>query len=205
MENERNNENEGWPPSNYPIFLALVLLAATAVTLAMGDEKRAEELAIYAYYLLVIGVAIRFFELSLPENTLTRLGVVKVRLLGWMHWLVQGIWGINRRIGIKLRLLEVRIPDLGLPRVRLPEVRLPEFKISNVHREGLKNSIAYVSELSKNITVFLSLALLILLIYGLMIDWWTAKGYFTNFVLVILGLFTVYFFTKQLAGRMGGK
>lgn len=45
MENEENNEKEGWPPSNYPIFLALVLLAATAVTLAMGEEKRAEELA----------------------------------------------------------------------------------------------------------------------------------------------------------------
>ena len=205
MENERNNENEGWPPSNYAIFLALVLLAATAVTLAMGDEKRAEELAIYAYYLLVIGVVIRFFELSLPENTLVKLGVVKVRFLGWMMGLVQTIWDFNRVIGIKLRLLEVRIPDFGLPGVRLPEVRLPEFKISNVHREGLKNSIAYVSELSKNITVFLSLALLILLIYGLMIDWWTAKGYFTNFVLVILGLFTVYFFTKQLAGRMWGK
>jgi len=41
---ETAGENEGWPPSNYPIFLALVLLAATAVTL--GDEKRAEELAI---------------------------------------------------------------------------------------------------------------------------------------------------------------
>jgi hypothetical protein len=74
MENEQKSETqEGWPPSNYPIFLALVLLAATAVTLAMGEEKRAEELAIYAYYLLVIGVAIRFFELSLPENMLTRL------------------------------------------------------------------------------------------------------------------------------------
>ena len=40
---ETAGENEGWPPSNYPIFLALVLLAAT---LAMGDEKRTEELAI---------------------------------------------------------------------------------------------------------------------------------------------------------------
>jgi len=43
---ETAGEIEGWPPSNYPIFLALVMLAATAVTLAMGDEKRAEELAI---------------------------------------------------------------------------------------------------------------------------------------------------------------
>lgn len=153
----------------------------------------------------MIGVAIRFFELSLPENTLMRLGVVKVRFLGWMRWLVHRIWDIGRRMGSKLRLLDVRIPDFGLPRVRLPEIRLPEVKISNDHREGLKNSIAYVSDLSKNVTVFLSLAFLILLMYGLMIDWWTAKGYFTNFVLVILGFFTMYFFTKQLAGRMGGK
>ena len=65
--------NNNWPPSNYPIFLALVLLAATAVTLAMGDEPQAEELAIYAYYFLVIGVGIRFFELALPENSINRL------------------------------------------------------------------------------------------------------------------------------------
>ena len=132
MENEQNNEKEGWPPSNYPIFLALVMLAATAVTLAMGDEKRAEELAIYAYYLLVIGVSIRFFELSLPEDALTRLGVAKVWFLGWMRWLARRIWDIVRRIDIKLRLLEVRIPHFGLPRVRLPEIRLPEVKISNL-------------------------------------------------------------------------
>ena len=205
MENEQNNENEGWPPSNYPIFLALVLLVATAVTLAMGDEKRAEDLAIYAYYLLVIGVAIRFFELALPENTLVRLRVVKVRFLGWMRLLVQRIWDIGRRIGTKLRLLEVRIPDFGLPGVRLPEIRLPEVKISNVHRAGLKNSIVYLCDVSKNVTVFLSLAFLILLIYGLMIDWWSVKGYFSNFVLVILGFFTMYFFTKQLVGSLGEK
>lgn len=205
MENEQNNENEGWPPSNYPIFLALVLLAATAVTLAMGDEKRAEELAIYAYYLLVIGVAIRFFEMALPEDALVRLGVAKVWFLGWMRWLARRIWDIVRRIGIKLRLLEARIPDFGLPGVRLPEIRLPEVKISNIHREGLKNSIAYVSDVSKNVTVFLSLAFLILLIYGLMIDWWSVKGYFYKFVLIIFGFFTLYFFTKHLAGSLGEK
>jgi len=183
MENEQKNEPGGWPPSNYPIFLALVLLAATAVTLAMGDEKRAEELAIYAYYLLVLGVVIRFFELSLPENMPVRMGVVKVRFLGWMRWLVRKIRGISRRIGSKLRLPEVKISSKGA----LPGV----------------NSIAFLCDVSKNVTIFLSLAFLILLIYGLMIDWWTVKGYFTNFVLVILGFFTLYFFTKQLAGSLG--
>jgi hypothetical protein len=205
MENVQNNEaEEGWPSSNYPIFLALVLLAATAVTLAMGDETRAEELAIDAYYLLVIGVAIRFFELSLPENTLTRLGMVKVRFLGWMLWLVQRLWAMLIRIGPQLRSLERKIPDFG-SRINLPEVRLPEVTISDDHREGLKNSLAYVSDVAKNVTIFLSLVFLIFLIYGLMIDWWTAKGYFSNLVLYILGFFVLYFFTKQLAGRLGEK
>ena len=61
-------ETTNWPTSNYPIFFALVLLAATAITLSMGNEPHAEELAIYAYYLLVIGVTIRFFELALPDR-----------------------------------------------------------------------------------------------------------------------------------------
>lgn len=138
----------------------------------------------------MIGVAIRFFKLSLPENMLVRLRMVKGRFLGWMLWLVQGIWGVSRRVGSKLRL---------------PEVRIPEVKISNVHRSGFKNVIAFLCDVSKNVTVFLSLAFLILLIYGLMIDWLSVKGYFTNFVLVILGFLTVYFFTKQLAGSLGEK
>ena len=65
---ETTEETNEWPLSNYPIFMALVLLAATAVTVAMGNEPRAESLAIYAYYLLVIGVIIRFFELALPDR-----------------------------------------------------------------------------------------------------------------------------------------
>ena len=56
-----------WPPSNYPILIALMLLAVTALTLAIGDDELAQNLAVYAYYLLVIGVAIRFFELALPS------------------------------------------------------------------------------------------------------------------------------------------
>lgn len=66
MDKEENMEN--WPPSNYPIFLALILLVATAVTLSMGDEQMAEDLAIYAYYFLVLGVTIRFLEFTLPDN-----------------------------------------------------------------------------------------------------------------------------------------
>jgi acylphosphatase len=75
---------KNWPPSNYPIFLALVLLATTAVTLAMGNEPRAESLAIYAYYFLVIGVTIRFFEFALPKNIVERLGAAKMRISAWL-------------------------------------------------------------------------------------------------------------------------
>jgi len=78
---ESTEETNEWPLSNYPIFMALVLLAATAVTLAMGNEPRAENLAIYAYYLLVIGVTIRFFELALPDgikNFLTKISIGRI-------------------------------------------------------------------------------------------------------------------------------
>lgn len=70
MDKEDNLEN--WPLSNYPIFLALILLVATAATLSMEDEHKAENFAIYAYYFLVIGVAIRFLEFTLPGNILSR-------------------------------------------------------------------------------------------------------------------------------------
>ncbi len=53
--------------------MALILLAATAVTLSMGDKKRAEDYAIYAYYFLVLGVGIRFLEFTLPGNMRSRM------------------------------------------------------------------------------------------------------------------------------------
>lgn len=71
MDKENNSEN--WPLSNYPIFLALILLVATAVTLSMGDEHRAENFAIYAYYFLVLGVAIRFLEFTISDTIKLRM------------------------------------------------------------------------------------------------------------------------------------
>ena len=65
---------ENWPLSNYPILLALMLLVATAISLGLGStEAYANQLAIYAYFLLVIGVALRFFELTLPETLIKRI------------------------------------------------------------------------------------------------------------------------------------
>ena len=67
---------EKWPLSNYPILLALILLVATAISLGVGEsEAYANQLAIYAYFLLVIGVAVRFFELVLPERVVQRLKI----------------------------------------------------------------------------------------------------------------------------------
>jgi uncharacterized membrane protein YkvI len=83
MEEEKNKGN--WPLSNYPIFIALILLVATAVTLSMGDEHKAENFAIYAYYFLVLGVAIRFLEFTLPENMKSRVvkGIKSFRKKMW--------------------------------------------------------------------------------------------------------------------------
>ncbi len=64
-----NSEKEVWPPSNYAIFLAQVLLLTTASALSLNEEKIAEDFAIYAYFLLAIGAMIRFFEFMLPENS----------------------------------------------------------------------------------------------------------------------------------------
>ncbi|MFZ3169540.1 MAG: hypothetical protein WA130_18155 [Candidatus Methanoperedens sp.] len=78
MEEERSKVKtdiiENWPLSNYPILLAIMLLVATAISFGLGSsETNANQLAMYAYFLLVIGVAIRFFELTLPETLIKRI------------------------------------------------------------------------------------------------------------------------------------
>ncbi len=72
MASEDNTKN--WPLSNYPILMALLLLITTAILLGLGSsENDANQLAIYAYFLLVTGVAIRFFELTLPETLIRKM------------------------------------------------------------------------------------------------------------------------------------
>ncbi len=69
-----DEETGKWPLSNYPILMAAVLLVTVAIALKLGgNEAYAGQLAIYAYSLLVIGIAIRFFELTLPETFILRL------------------------------------------------------------------------------------------------------------------------------------
>jgi hypothetical protein len=72
MANEDHTKN--WPLSNYPILIALLLLITTAVLLELGsNENDANQLAIYAYFLLVAGITIRFFELTLPETFILKI------------------------------------------------------------------------------------------------------------------------------------
>jgi len=62
-----------------PIAIALVLLVVTAGVLAAGNEKMANDLAIMAYYLLVLGVVLQIItyireqraerRASKPEDT----------------------------------------------------------------------------------------------------------------------------------------
>lgn len=58
-----------WPPSNYPFLIALLILTVTAVALAIGDDELAENLAIYVYYSLILGIAIRFLSLRCLKVT----------------------------------------------------------------------------------------------------------------------------------------
>lgn len=53
----------------YPIVFAIFLLVLSAITLAQGFEERANRIAIYAYYFLVIGVILMLAEyLREPKN-----------------------------------------------------------------------------------------------------------------------------------------
>lgn len=56
--------------SRIPIVFALFLLFLTAITLMQGLEKAANQIAIYAYYLLVIGVVLQLIEyVRNPQET----------------------------------------------------------------------------------------------------------------------------------------
>jgi hypothetical protein len=46
----------------YPIAVAIFLLILSAITLAQGFEEKANLIAIYAYYFLVIGVSLLFID-----------------------------------------------------------------------------------------------------------------------------------------------
>ncbi len=177
-----------WPPSNYPIFLVLMLLATTAMTLAMGDEPRAENLAIYAYYLLVIGVTIRFFELALPESTLQRLVLIETQISGWMKRLMREIKVLTQKVG------NLRIPHINIPYIKMPRIKIPHTR--RLLKNNLEKESPMIADVSRNIVIFLSFFFIISLIYGLMIDWLAVTGYIYNLVLVVFGFLALHVFTR---------
>ena len=59
---KRKHKSFAIPYDRLPIGIALVLLVVTAGALASGNEKMANDLAIMAYYLLVLGVALQIIN-----------------------------------------------------------------------------------------------------------------------------------------------
>jgi len=196
-----------WPPSNYPILISLMLLAITAFTLAIGEQQLAERLAIYAYYFLAIGVFFRFIELVLPEDTLNqtkkRISIfsVYIKQQGSIYIRNTGIMLKNLYSRLKLYLhraileMRVRISDFKKhhpPELIRAHIQRHYLKLQNLHIAKPGKNIEVISDISRNIAIFLSVFLVISLIYGRTIDWWFVKSYLYNLVYAILGCFTLY-------------
>jgi hypothetical protein len=178
-------ETSDWPPSNYPIFLALVLLFATAVTLAMGDEPLAEDLAIYAYYLLVIGVSIRFFELALPDDTPDKLKRIAKSGLDLADKTSQWARG--------------HVPDNMLPLTSNKLLRTGSRFISGM-RSRLDINMSYIihiADISKDVAIYLSVIFVIMFVYGILFDWWTVSRFLPELAVIILG-FAVLHLTSRI-------
>lgn len=131
-----------WPLSNYPILLALILLVSTTIALGIGkSEVYANQLAVYAYFLLVIGVIIRFFELTLPESLVQK---------------------------VKAKLLPIKISRTILK----SEVKSGD-------------RLDFCIDVTKNIFLSLLAFLIIILIYGALIDWFFVEGLIKKLIYVI--------------------
>ncbi len=217
---EDNNFFSDWPPSNYPIFLALMLLAATAATLAIGDEKRAEEFAIYAYYFLVIGVVIRFFELSLPGNIFQKIRPSKMYRMDYItRHVTESINLAILKMDKMVKWLYIRMPDLYWAiietRMRISRYMKSALKTIDIHqkiaiiinrpytkkqhlqRTELEEKISVISYVSRDTAILLFIFFIISLIYGWMIDWQFVQRYLSSLILFILGFLTLHIFTKE--------
>jgi|GEM_PF-1908894 len=178
-------ETSDWPPSNYPIFLALVLLFATAVTLAMGDEPLAENLAIYAYYLLVIGVTIRFFELALPDDTANKLNKIAKMVLDLAdttyHWACRHV-PHNMLSFTSNKLLQPGSRFISGMRSRL-DINM--------------SYIIHIADISKDVAIYLSVIFVIMFVYGILFDWWTVSRFLPELAVIILG-FAILHMTSRI-------
>lgn len=200
-----------WPLSNYPILLALLLIATTAIILAAGDEPHAEEIAIYAYYFLVIGVVIRFFELTLPENTLRKPAVLiipgKVKAavihLDWKK-IFMGIADalIYSAVFIMnaIRVLVRSVSEAGMIQKIADILRGLYFRIvlSRYFRTG---TIEHMSKISRNVAISLFIFFLISMIYGSVLNWSAVKGYLSSLLLIIIYFLVIHLFTKFVSSR----
>ncbi|WP_445475515.1 hypothetical protein ACT9XH_01860 [Methanococcoides methylutens] len=174
-------ETSNWPPSNYPIFLALVLLVATAVTLAMGDETRAENLAIYAYYLLVIGVAIRFLEISLPDNTPEK-----------MRSAMAGVSGTMSRASAWSRRFAGNTPIFKKIREFKPSVEHTPISIPHMEKVMNRSNLVLMKSISKEVSIYLGVLVVIMYVYGYMFGWWIVWGYLEKIVLIVIAFSSLY-------------
>ena len=204
-------------PSSYPILIAFLLLAVTAATLAIGNEQLAEKLAIYVYYFLVMSVAIRFLELSLPEEALQRLNPAKKHISVFSLYIKQhgSMYILNTGIMLKnmydrlmyyfhRAVLEMmgRISDFKKHhppesiRAHIQEIggtlKQQYLKLRRLHIVNPGKNIALISDISRNIAIYLFVFLLISLIYGMTINWWFVNRYLYNLIYAILGSLTLY-------------
>lgn len=111
--------------SNYPILFALILL--TAITISTGFGANANQLATYAYFLLMIGVTIRIIELTFSEVLIRK---------------------------IKSKFIKIK---------------------EHKYFPKEKDIIVFFSNVTKNVALFLFTFFIVLLIYGLFVDWFFVK------------------------------
>ncbi|VVB53805.1 Uncharacterised protein [uncultured archaeon] len=208
---------DDWPPSKYTFLIALMLLTVTAATIAIGDENLAENITIYAYYFLVLGVIIRFFELSLPEDTMQRLNPAKERIsvvsdfikyhglkfIGNMDIILENL---HDRLQLHLRraIFEMKVsissfekqhPPIGAQiRKKISVIKLQYLKSLYIVKPGKNTSL--ISDISWNIAILLSVFLIISLAYGITIDMQFVKRYLYNLILIIIGWLTLYMISR---------
>jgi len=153
-----------WPIFNYPILLALFLLLATAIILALGNESLAEQLAIYAYYFLVIGVTIRFLELTVLDSTLHKITLILLQIMEW-----EKRKRVSNRFDRYLSFIGTRIK-------------------SCVSIEQISN----ISSIVCNVSIYLTVLFIIILMFGSIYGWWFVRGYLERIVLIIIVIFFIH-------------
>ncbi|HEY9246509.1 MAG TPA: hypothetical protein VIO11_06655, partial [Candidatus Methanoperedens sp.] len=161
------------------------------------------DLAIYAYYFLVMGIAIRFLEFALPENIQRKFADIKIRISDYLDRSDDINFYLPEMDDIS-RWLYARAPRIYwfFTGIRMRILRTINWKISvskgpsgnsrpqnrRLPLTGSGKNIALISDISINIAIFLSMFLIISLIYGMLVDWWYVQRYLSNLVLIILAL-----------------